>query len=69
MQDDSSCTCEMDPKDERGGTLLVCLMLLFQLKVHGKELLWLWWWWYGCGVVGERVEEEGKLKEKDSRES
>lgn len=24
--------------DERRGALLVCLLLLFQLKVHGKEL-------------------------------
>ncbi|MPC69541.1 hypothetical protein E2C01_063769 [Portunus trituberculatus] len=68
VQDDSSYTCEVDVSGEPSGIILVCFLLLFQLKAHGKELFWLWCWWCGCGVVGERVEVEGKVKEKERQE-
>lgn len=62
VQDDSSYTCEVDLRGERSEILLVCLLLLFQLKVHGKELPWLGCWWCGCGMVGGRVEVERKAE-------
>lgn len=65
VPDDSCCTCKADPRDERGDTPLVCLPLLFQLKVHGKELLGLWWWCCGCGVVEKEWRREGRKAERE----
>lgn len=55
--------------DGPGGVHPICLLVLFPLKVHGKELVVV-----GLGgvVVEWREKEwrrEGKLKEKASRES
>lgn len=69
--------CQMTPRwtweeelmDGPGGVHPICLLVLFPLKVHGKELVVV-----GLGgvVVEWREKEwrrEGKLKEKASRES
>lgn len=65
--------CQMTPRwtweeelmDGPGGVHPICLLVLFPLKVHGKELVVVGLG--GCDVEGERV-EEGRKAERESLE-